>query len=316
MRLGNKTLDTPESIEHPGTVAIAIPRDRFIKEIDLYFNLVLNNAGGTDVLVTEAEIISLLKRLRVVVNGKDTLIDVNGYRKWLIDNFTYNTKPYTNIASSIPAGGSATYEFEIPIVFAINPVIEWDLSAVVPAHLTSSFYVYCEMGDPASINANLSYASGSQIVPTVKELYVSADEEKEILRNLRKVYEVEVAKNIDTTYSNYTGKVDLDVGNIIQKIGIFAYNSSNALSDSVIDTYMIKQDSPVDVILEKVTWEQSRAEDKRVYDMESLPSGVTLYDAEFKQGGLDTRGLKSGDVKFKFNNSKTGQVVLYHREIV
>ncbi|MBO8180489.1 MAG: hypothetical protein H0Z19_08445 [Archaeoglobus sp.] len=316
MRLGNKTLDTVESFSAGETVAIEIPRDRFIKEIDLFVTMNIKNGGSSAVSVTESQIISLLERLRVVVNGRDTLIDVNAYRKFLMDYFTFNTKTYTNIPTSIGAGETKTFEFEIPIIFAVDPVVEWDLNAVVPAHLTSSFYVYVEMGDPADIDADLSFSGTNQIETTVKELYVSSSEEKQILSNLRKVYEIEVAKAIDATYTSYTYKVDLDVGNIIQKIGIFAYDSGNALSNSVIEAFQIKQDSPVDVILEKITWKQSRAEDKRMYDMESLPDGITIYDAEFKMGGLDTRGLKSGDVKFKANTSATGQVVLYHREIV
>jgi hypothetical protein len=53
-----------------------------------------------------------------------------------------------------------------------------------------------------------------------------------------------------------------------------------------------------------------------MYDMESIPTGLTIWDAEFKLGGLDTRGLKSGDVTFNANTSvSSGSVVLYHREI-
>ena len=318
MEFGNKTLDTVENLSANSTTTIKLPRDRFVKDIMLYVTLSIKNSGGSSVSVTEADIIGLIERLRVTVNGRDTLVDVNAYRKFLFDFFMWNTKPYTNIASSIGAGATVDFEFEIPIVFAINPAMEWDVSAVVPAHLTSSFNVYVEVGDPTDIDANLSIESGSEVEVTVKELYCTAAEEKEILSKLKKVYELEISKLIDAAYSNYTFAMDLDVGNIIQKLGIFAYNSAGALSDSIITAFKIKQESPVDRTLEKITWMQSKAEDKRIYDLETLPTGITIWDAEFRAGGLDTRGLKSGDVKFKANTASGGsgeQVVLLHREI-
>ena len=314
MRFAHKTLDEVTKLVAGETATIKLPRDRFIRDVLLYVTLKIKNGGSSDVAVTESQILSLLKRIRVVASGQVNYMDVNGYRKFIMCMYDFNTKPYVSIPSTIPAGSSRTFEIELPLIFAANPVNEWDVLAVIPAHLTSSLYCYIDMGDPADINSNLSLESG-QVEVTVKEVYCSKDEHDKILKDLMVLKEVEVSKAIDTAYSDYQFKVDLDVGCIIQKLGIFAYDTNNNLSDSVISAYQIKQDSPLDVILEKITWKQSRAEDKRVYDMETLPTGVTIWDAEFKLGGLDTRGLKSGDIKFKANTKTTGSVVLYHREL-
>ncbi len=316
MRYANKTLDDVTSLSAGATASVKLPRDRFVRDILPYFTLKIKNGGAGSVDVTESEIISLIQRIRVVVNGNDTLVDVNGYRKFLMNYYEFNTKSYTNIPTSIGAGATETFNFELPLIFAINPAVEWDINAVIPAHLTSSFYVYFEIGDPADINADFTLESGSQVEVTVKELYCDDSERRQVMANLRKIYELEVSKSIDAIYSSYTYKVDLDVGHVIQKLGIFAYDSTPALSNSVISDFKIKQNSPIDVDLEKIKWIQSIAEDKRMYDMESIPTGLTIWDAEFKLGGLDTRGLKSGDVTFNANTSvSSGSVVLYHREI-
>jgi len=177
-----------------------------------------------------------------------------------------------------------------------------------------------EFGDASNIDSNLSI-NGGTVTTTVREAYMTEQEAAELFgeehERLQKVYELEITKAISATHSNFTFKMDLDTGLIIQKLGIFAIDGTGALSDSVISRYRIKQDSPVDIILEDISWYQSRMLDKRAYDMENYPSGVTIWDAEFSLGGLDTRGLKAGDVKFKANTAvSSGSVVLYHREFI
>ncbi|AEA46692.1 hypothetical protein [Archaeoglobus veneficus] len=315
MRFAHKYLDEVTKLNADDVATIKLPRDRFIRDVLLYFTIKIANAGAADVAVTEDQILNLIKRIRVVAGGDVTFLEVNGYRKFLMNYLEFNTKPYVNIPSSIPAGGDATFEIELPLIFATNPVNEYDVSAVIPAHLTSSLNVYIDFGNPADIDANLSLASG-QVDVTIKEVYTNKAEHDKILNNLQRVIELEVEKTVDEIKSNYTFKVDLDVGNLIQKIGIFTYDGTGNLSNSIISAYKIRQNSPIDVDLEKITWKQSRAEDKRAYVLESIPDGMTIWDAQYRMGVLDTRGLKSGDVTFNANTLvSSGKVVLLHREI-
>jgi len=318
VRFAHKRLDDTITPADGATKTLALPRDRYVRDVLLRCEIDIANAGTAAVSVSEADLIGLIKRLQVVLNGNDYIVNVDGYRKYLMEWYLWNTKPWQSLPSSIPGSGSATAKFEIPISFAKNPPNPFDLSAVIPAHLTSSFNLVIDFDDASNIDSKLSI-NGGTIYATVREAYMDDNEAAQLFgenhEKLAKLYELEVTKAVQATHSNFTFKMDLDVGMIIQKLGIFAIDSAGALSDTLISRYRIKQESPVDVILEDMDWVQSVAQDKRAYDMENYPSGLTIWDAEFSLGGLDTRGLKAGDVKFKANTTaSSGSVVLYHRE--
>lgn len=315
MRFGHKVLVEPVTLEANKTKTLKLPQDRFIQSINLMCNVTFSNSTGSAISVTRNNWLKVLKRIQVVANGNDYLINVDGMRKYLINKYLLGTDTFGSFPSSVPANGSATAEFEIPLIFAINPSDPLDVSCPIPAHLTSSLFLIVDVG---SAPTNLTLSGNIKVI--VKEIYADANEIEALygdrLQNLRKLYEIELEKQITAVHSNYTFAVDLDVGSIIQKLGIFAYDANESLSDSIISEYRIKQESPIDLVLEDITFKASKAEDKRRYKLESLESGLTIYDAEFKTGGLDTRGMKTGDIKFLANTTATGKVVLYHREIV
>jgi hypothetical protein len=316
LRFGNKTLAEKIQVAANAKKGVELPRDRFVAGVTLHCKLVLSNSGGSAVNITASQVISLIKRFQIVANGNDYLLDVNGYRKHLFNKYLFEQTPHTNIPTSVPAGGTATCEFDLTHVFAVDPTLPFDVSALVPAHSLSSFNVYLEYDNPTSIDNNLSYDNSSEVEVTVKECYTSREAHREITRDLKKLYEIEISKSIGAQYNDFKYGVNLDVGVVLQRVGIFAYNSSNQLSDSVISAYRIKQNSPIDQILEDTTWFTSQAEDKRDYRLDAVETGFTMYDAENKEGGLNTIGLKSGDITFNANTSATGSVVLLHREIL
>ncbi|MEM3896173.1 MAG: hypothetical protein QW763_02775 [Archaeoglobaceae archaeon] len=316
MRFGHKVLVEPITLEANKTKTLKLPQDRFIQSINLMCSVTFSNSTASAVSVTRNDWLNVIKRIQIVANGNDYLINVNGMRKYLVNKYLLGTNPYGVFPDSVPGnGGSATAEFEIPLIFAINPSDPLDVSCPIPAHLTSSLFLIVDIGSAPS---NLSLSGNIKVI--VKEIYADANEIRTLygnrLQNLRKLYEIELEKQITAVHSNYTFAVDLDVGSIIQKLGIFAYDANENLSDSIISEYRIKQESPIDLILEDITFKASKAEDKRRYKLESLEPGFTIYDAEFKTGGLDTRGMKTGDIKFLANTTATGKVVLCHREIV
>lgn len=314
-RFGHKVLVETLTYESGKTKGIELPQNRFIQSVNFIFILTMSNSGTSPVSVTRNDWLKMVDRIQIVANGNDYLVNVNALRKWILNKYMYGTACYGNFPNSVPANGYATAEFEIPVSFALDPANPLDVSACIPAHLTSSLFAYVTFGSPKS---GLSGSGICQVV--VKELYADANEIRTLygqnLQNLRKIYEIEIEKNITTTHSDYTFEVNLDVGSIIQKLGIFTYDDNGNLQDLIVSAYRIKQESPIDVILEDITWEGSQAEDKRHYNLESVETGFTIYDCEFLTGGLDARGLKTGDLKFKANTEATGKVVLLHREIV
>lgn len=299
-----------------------LPRNRFLQRIDMLVKLVISNSGTTQA-VTEEQIISLIKRIRVITNGDVVHKNVNGYRLFKAMHILTGTKPYSSIPTSIAGSGSATFRFKIPLVFALDPANVWDLSAVIPAHLTSSFNLEVDMGKVSDIDADFSLTT-KEAEFTVTELFADRSEADKLwgseLQNLRGLREIEIgSKAIDTTYTEYNFEVNLDVGNLIQKVFIFGYDNNDAAADEVFTGYAIDQKSPNDIRLAESSWYSSIASDKEMYQLESMPSGVTIWDPEINQGGFDSKGLKVGDLVAGFNipSGKTNYYLkLLQRNIV
>lgn len=325
MNFENKTLEETLAVSTNNTKKIDLPRDRFVRKLDLRFKFVIANGdagaahsfGGVDVT-------NLIKAIRVVANGKDTYVNLQGTRLYEMLHALYGAYPLRTASTSIAASSNATFYVNLPIDFAVEAANEWDVMASIPAQLQSAFQLFVDYGTPADVNANFTITeASSSCTVTVKEINMTTQEMAQVyggrLEKLRKVTLSEVEKTIDATYTDYKFKIDLDTGALIQKLGIFSYDNTTVpvLVDTRVSAYKIHQYSPVEQDLDRVDWGVSQDEDRMQYKLEAVTTGFTMYDAEWQMGaGLDTRGLKTGDVRFQANISTgNGKVVLVHREV-
>lgn len=318
----NRTLDQKMTPAASSTVQLqnGLPRDRWIRAIMLHTQIVESQSGTP---VTTG-ILNWHSAIRVVASGNDTLKNVNGYRLWSVNKYEHGTQLPFDTIGSLDTGLTKNAYFELH--FALNPKNPFDVSALLPAHLLSTLDLFIDFGALTLMGSTFTLTSGTVEV-TVTECYTTADEEAKIKSGLVKLYETEntyssIPSAIASDYSQY---IDLQTGVKILKLGIFTQTSS-AYSDGVIGKYEIRQMSPVNTQLDHSEWYASKSEDKIFYGLttnvatgyyEGLETGFTIYDPLFKQGVLDTTGMKQGDIRLRMTTLvSSGAVILYYKYFI
>ena len=329
VRIGGRTLDETLTWASNGKDSMALPRDRFVRELNLRFTGTLTNGHATEARnVSVEEVLKALGQIRVVANGNDTLRSVNAYRKYVQQQYMRGVRPYNDASSpydsSNPqtwavaaASGTKTFIVDVPIDFALQPHNPFDLSACLPAQNASSLNLAVDFSAPTTADITISSA---EVETHMKEVFMGAREADKLygsdLGKLVKMYETEIGpKTIDAAYSELGFAVDITTGAVIQNLGIFteAGSSPYAASNDRVTKFQMKQESPVIIDLDTATWNQAQETDKLEHQVELIESGFVLYDAEIRAGGLDTRGLKTGDIKLKANTASTGRVTILQR---
>jgi len=100
----------------------------------------------------------------------------------------------------------------------------------------------------------------------------------------------------------------LETGFLTQKIGIAGYDASATdWANDIISRYKIQisQSSLSDVSLAEVDFEDSQASDVQTSGIMKPGNGFTVWDAEVQGVGLNTMGLKKGDLKLYYNTGST-----------
>lgn len=327
VRIGGRTLDEVLTWALSGKDSMALPRDRFHREYNLRFTGTLNNAGAGSAYIAVEEVLKALGQIRVVANGNDTQRSVNAYRKYVQQQYMRGVRPYNDASSpydasnpqtwTVGAAGTKDFIIDIPIDFALQPHNPFDLGACLPAQIASSLNLAVDFGAPTTADITITSA---QVETHLKEVFMSPRESDKLygsdLGKLVKLYETEIGpKTIDAAYSELGFNMDITTGAIIQNLGIFteAGSSPYAASNDRVTKFQMKQESPAIIDLDTASWNQAQETDKLEHQVELIESGFVLYDAEIRAGGLDTRGLKTGDLKFKGNTASDGRVTILQR---
>ena len=304
MRISTRTLSDTIDLTSVGDQKIQIPRDRYIRQIIIDYEANIDTGASA----TKTGIETLMSNLDLVVAGNDHVKDITPINCRYMNQLDFGTKPrttpITNSMSGVDVNGTIILDFATA---HRNP---FDISALLPAHLLSSLNLYgtvvaatAAFGTGGVVNSGKAYVH-------LKEVHMSKAEERAAygskLEKLLKYYESEITLAC-TAKSNYEWIEDLTVGSILKKLGI--------ITDK-INYYRIKQASPIELIIAEAKWSASLAEDKIMYGVEDLPTNLTVYDAEYKSGGLDLRGLKQGDVQLQATTSGSGNITLYYQRLI
>lgn len=319
-----QTIPLIESIvfEANKTKSIKIPRNRFLREIQLRLEakLVNGNPGPT---LQEDNPLGLVKRIRLVKNGKDIIFDVPMAERYYEMQYVQGTAP-ERVQHSATASATSTAIAEVTIDFSVDENNAEDISALLPAANFTDLELQIDWGT----NTDLSTANHGTITVADTFMKVSLVEaevtktdlaalaaamggEAKMLQKMVRLQEFDVT----AVQNNFNFSKNLTVGQLIQR-HLVKTTDNSLRSDALVSRFRFRQSSPVQTDLEDRLFTHSQAKDKRRFKVESVVKGITIVNWEDK-GFLDLTNLKEGDVKYEQNNiapTGTSKVVVVSTE--
>src|SRR5262245_47117406 len=141
-----QTIPLTEKVEFTAnsTKSIKIPRNRFIRELQMRLECKQVN-GGTGPTLQEDNPMGLVKRIRLVKNGKDIIFDVPMALRLYEMKYIRGTEP-ERVQHSTTNSATSTAIAEITIDFSVDENNEEDISALLPAANFTDLELYIDWG--------------------------------------------------------------------------------------------------------------------------------------------------------------------------
>jgi len=127
-------------------VTLKVPRINAIRWIDLGF-FVEHVAGGIDPTEIQDGILNIAKRIKLILDGDENKINVDGRKLFFLEKLEKGTEPATNKDDNQLASTTKTYFVQLRLDFATNRLTESDVSACLPARLFGKLDLEIEWGD-------------------------------------------------------------------------------------------------------------------------------------------------------------------------
>lgn len=322
------------------TQSLVIPRDTYIRAINIeQYEAV--NASSTPT-VNQDNPMSHITNVRLVAGGNDTLVSTPMAQ--LVYYTQYEAGGGCVRQKQGTGTGASTLRAFARIDFSLIPKAKLgDLTACLPAHLLSSLSLFATYGADSTLATNTS-TTASFLRVTLEEVIMTPEEQRALygnnLEKLLKCYYIANEKTIDATYTESSFNWDMPTGGIVQKMLITAINNS-VRSDSIVSSFKITKEGPTAYDIYQSEWYSNQEMDTFEYGLDSYLAtyngeaagtpgrivGVNMIDFSASTisvvggnvvGGLDCRGLKSGDVKYRHTNgspTSTAKMVFLTKEI-
>lgn len=300
------------------TKFLEIPRDRTIRRIVMRFILNITT-GGVAPTYTEDDILNVIKKIRLVLNGNDNKFNVNARLWFYVEQFEKQTQ-VQRVAPTSTISTTADAEVVLIADFAQQRTNEDDVSSLLAARRFASIRLEIDWGgtaDLATANAptinvasrclvEIREATGEDTIlinnqPTVKNL------DDMDFTDIREGMDTQPIDANYTSFDSSTLKKNVIPAPaqirthllLVRDQTAPAGNKSNAL---VTDIKVQKEVGRARNILQR-TFHSLRGEQKVEYSLETLPVGIIYLDWMDKLiGGLINSG-NEGDVKFRFLTS-------------
>ena len=297
------------------TKKLDIPRDRMLRR--MVMRIILNlTTGGTAPTYTEDDILNVVKKIRLVLNGNDNKFNTSARLWFYVEQFEKGTA-VQRVAPTSAISTTADAEVVLIADFAQERTNEDDISALLPARRFASITLEVDWGaaaDLATANAPTINAASRMLV----EIREATGEDTILIngeatvKNIDDLDYIDIREGMDTlpidaNYSSFdSSSLKKNVIPAPAQIRTHlllvrdqtspAGNKSNAL---VTDVKIQKEVGRPRNILQR-TFHSLRGEQKVEYQQESLPVGILYLDWLDKlTGGLINSG-NEGDVKFRF----------------
>lgn len=159
-----------------------LPQDNLLRRVALHLDLVLQTPAGAAIAVgiKNSDILNIIKRIEVIIDGNDNILDCDLRTFFEALRFSYGTAAYKDTVAIPAAGTSSTYHVEIPLDFAFDPKLISDVSALLLANLYGSLDLRITWGSISDIfttpNGTIVNAS-SKVRVSVIEIYENGNGE-------------------------------------------------------------------------------------------------------------------------------------------
>lgn len=192
-----------------GSDIVDIPQDNPIRRIKLHGKIKVTTGATAGTGIKNGGLLNLVKRIQVRLNGHDSIFDIDLKSYFAALTFEYGCKPFISTFAIPAASTNATFDFEVPIDFALIRNQISDFGALLPAHLLDSVELLIDFGDITDLLTTKATTviteAGSKIALSIIEVYAteSAAELEDIMKNLTKVYEGIEQTEIDGSHNSY-----------------------------------------------------------------------------------------------------------------
>jgi len=287
---------------------LAIPRNRFIQRIMLYF-LITGNTAGT-VVLSDNTILDWIPGIRLVKNG-ETIVNLAAKDLAFTNCYDKGRFPQVYAITTISQTGVTIGEANLTIDFMLNPKNDGDFYALLPAHMLSSLDLFIDWGAAAQATGYTITAGVCKV--TLKEVALT----KEDLAKIGNIWAVKwtaTEKTIDAAYGTYLFPIDLPTGKVIQRAYLNVVNNTVRSDAEIVDPGFKLYDA--DSEFSRMCWIDAQ---HALCDWAGIPSSPGSFPAggppvpgrivgfnslgieRLSPLGLNATGYKAGDLRVGFN---------------
>lgn len=310
----NLRVDTVQFAENE-TKILAIPRVNAIRWIDLAFFVESVEDNTADPTEIQDTILHIIKKIRLVVDGDENKINIDGRKAFFLEKLEKGVEPYTNKDDDHAQNTTITWRVNLRIDFAVNRLNELDTRALLPARLFSKLDLEIDWGDKDDMYS--AQASGitltaansgckvhiREVIDTENKVAFAKGQSGEGFIDYR---ETTATTDVDATHSNLTDDtLEHTVKpspRIITKQLVLTKDSGGVRQDDTIDKIRLEDTRGAGKVVVDWDWPELNRYTKSEYQIESLDAGIALMDfTDILPTGLETDVDNS--VKYKIQNS-------------
>lgn len=286
--------------------SIDVPRDNPIRRIMCEFYVEFVN--GTSPVETDDGLLELLENIKLQMDGKDLKFSKSGRQWFYLEKDDKKTAPYR---TTFTTTNSATHTEKVVLIhdFASDPLDRQDITALLPAQRMSSLKLIANFGSASDVSTNISSITdaNSGINVEIREVSGTVDTGNGVIdigsmpfADIREDAKVDGIPASKTSFDTSTFKVDVTPApaNILKNL--FIVLDSDVRSNAFITDIKIQKEKGGKKTLIHRKWNMAWAERKTEQGLESVTTGILVFDyVDIFGGGLVNRG-NEGDVRYRF----------------
>lgn len=279
------------------TVSIDLPRDKFIRRIELRQHGDLNLADEIMIGVP-SPVPSLIKKIRLIRDGSETLISADPSYLMAMDYVEHGGAPASSIPATVLGVASQKWYSNLSLDFMVNPMNSGEVflydegtgqvfTVMLPAMDYSSLKLEIDVDTVAANSMAGLYdvvpttqAGGTAVLDITLEEVFMEQGDPVITRN--NVYELRTIQNeLGLLASNDAQPYELTTGVLMRRLGLFqndvsatGLNPARPLagidSGELIERFKLKQTSPISWTLRDEHFGSMQAQDIREYNVKTM----------------------------------------------